>query len=141
MKYWDTSALLRAWKEGWKPAEGMTRPHTLSEWTHVQCGRGLLYILPDGSQEKRTLSRPTAANEVERMVSEMQMVELTGPQIIEALKAWAAIPGLKANSVHDFLHIRAAELHNAKAIVTLNVTEWARMTTLRLEPPVNNGSL
>lgn len=44
--------------------------------------------------------------------------------------------GLKASAVHDFLHVRAGELHKAEAFVTLNLAEWAQLTKLKCELPV-----
>ena len=138
-KYWDTSALLRAWKEGWIPEGGITRPHTVAEWVHIQVGRGMVFKKADGTEEKRALSWPTAAREVRRLVSQLTFVDLSGPQALDAVDAVAQIPNLKPSAVHDFMHIRAAELHQAKAVVTLNLAEWMRMTQLRVESPQPPG--
>lgn len=136
MKYWDTSALLRAWKEDWVPQEGFTRPHTIAEWMHIQTGRGLVFKKDDGTEEKRALSPGAAASEVRRMVAHLTFVDLNGLQTLDAVDQFAGIQGLRAGAVHDFMHIRAAELHQAEALVTLNLTEWSKMTRLRLELPV-----
>ena len=53
MRYWDTAALLRAWKENWEPAGGMTRSHTVAEWMAIQTGRGMVYRTPQGQLVKR----------------------------------------------------------------------------------------
>jgi hypothetical protein len=135
MKYWDTSAMLRAWKEDWRPGAGITRTHTISEWYHIQTGRGLLFTAPDGSREKRALTPATAAREARALFKSLTFVELEAGQVFDALDALAKIPGLKASAVHDFLHIRAAELNHATAAVTLNQEEWGKMTGLRLELP------
>jgi hypothetical protein len=136
MKYWDTSALLRAWKEGWSPASGMTRSHTLAEWFHIQVGRGMVFTNPDGTQEKRALIWPVAAEELRRLVKHLTFVDLNASQVLDALDTLARVPGLKASAAHDFLHIRAGELNNAQALVTLNLAEWAQLTALKCELPV-----
>ena len=135
MKYWDTSALLRAWKEGWLPAGGITRAHTLAEWFHIQVGRGLVFTNPDGTQEKRAMTWPLAAREVRRMVANLKFVDLTAAELLAALDDLAKLPGLKASATHDFIHIRAAERHKAESVVTLNLAEWGKLTKLRLELP------
>ena len=135
MKYWDTSALLRAWKEGWIPREGMTRPHSVAEWVSIQTGRGLVYQLPDGSLVKQNLSPTDAANEARRLFANFHFVSLSGDQTLAAAAAPAKIPAVQGPVVHDFMHIAAAEQHRAESLVTLNVHEWSKMTKLRIEAP------
>lgn len=138
MKYFDTSALLRAWKEGWVPRSGITRTHTLAEWFHIQSGRGLVYRMPNGREEKRALSWPLAASEARRMVANLTFVDLSAAQVMDALEELAGRPGLKAGAIHDYLHVRAAELHKASTLVTLNLVEWSKLTRKRLELPAKH---
>jgi hypothetical protein len=137
MKYWDTSALLRAWKEGWAPGSGFTRSHTVAEWVSIQTGRGLLYEDAKGALEKRALSPATAAAEARRLFANLQFKELTGAQTLDAVQAGAKIQDVKGPAVHDFMHVRTAEFHKATSIVTLNVREFSKMTKLRLELPLS----
>ena len=135
MKYWDTSALLRAWKEGWVPGSGFTRAHTVAEWVSIQTGRGLVYENASGALEKRALSPATAAAEARRLFANLEFKELTGAQTLDAVAAGAKVQDVKGPAVHDFMHVRAAEFHKATSIVTLNVKEFSKFTKLRLELP------
>jgi hypothetical protein len=114
----------------------MTRSHTLAEWLHIQVGRGMVFTNPDGTQEKRALIWPVAAEELRRLVKHLTFVDLNASQVLDALDTLARMPGLKASAAHDFLHILAGELNNAQALVTLNLAEWAQLTALKCELPV-----
>jgi hypothetical protein len=110
----------------------------LAEWFHIQVGRGLVFTKPDGSQEKRAMSWPLATTELRRMTKGLTFVDLKPEQVLAAFDDLAKLPNLKAAVAHDFLHIRAAEANKASALVTLNLVEWAKLTKLKLEPPVKN---
>jgi hypothetical protein len=88
VKYWDTSALLRAWKDGWAPVDGFTRPHTVAEWMAIQTGRGLVYRTAKGELIKRNLSPGDAAKEAQRLFAGVAFRDLTGPQTLEAAAAF-----------------------------------------------------
>ena len=136
MKYYDTSALLRAWKEGWAPVGGMTRPHAVAEWISIQTGRGLVYRTPQGELVKRNLSPADAAKEAKRLFAQLVFRELSGQQTLEAAEAAASKPGIRGGNFHDFLHARTAEVFGAACIVTLNTRDYAMMTHLPLELPL-----
>lgn len=138
MKYWDTSALLRAWKEGWVPVEGMTRSHAVAEWISVQTGRGLVYRSPRGELIKRNLSPADAAREARQLFSRMIFRDLSGPQTLEAAAMAASKEGIRGGNFHDYLHARTAEMFGAERIVTLNMRDYAMMTNLPLELPVRS---
>ena len=135
MRYWDTAALLRAWKENWTPGEGITRTHTVAEWMAIQTGRGLVYRTPQGQLVKRNLSPADAAREVRRLFARLRFQDLSGPEMLEAADHAARLPDVRGNSFHDFIHARTAEASGAKSIVTLNLRDYARMTKLPLETP------
>ena len=137
MKYWDTSAIFRAWKEGWVPVEGMTRSHSIAEWVSIQTGRGLVFEQSDGSLVKRNLSPADAAQEARKIFRNLTFCDLTTEQIWDAIDFIGKRSGLAGVAVHDFMHVRAAELHRAESIVTLNAADFARMTLLPLERPAN----
>ena len=135
MKYYDTSALLRAWKEGWVPESGMTRAHAVAEWISIQTGRGLVYRAPDGQMVKRNLSPRDAALEAERLFARLTFHDLSGPQTLEAAGIAATKEGIRGGNFHDFLHARTAESFGAECIVTLNLRDYQMMTHLPLELP------
>ena len=135
MKYYDTSALLRAWKEGWAPEAGMTRAHSAAEWISIQTGRGLVYRAPGGQLVKRNLSPADAAGEARRLFAHLTFRDLSGPQTLEAAAIAASKEGVRGGNFHDFLHARTAELFGAESIVTLNLRDYRRMTDLPLELP------
>ena len=135
MKYYDTSALLRAWKEGWAPERGLTRSHTVSEWISIQTGRGLVYRAPDGRMMKRNLSPADASREAERIFARLTFHDLTAPQILEAAGLAAAKERIRGGNFHDFVHARTAEIFGAECIVTLNLRDYSMMTNLPLELP------
>jgi predicted nucleic acid-binding protein len=136
VKYYDTSALLRAWKEGWMPMEGMTRSHTVAEWISIQTGRGLVYRDPDGQLVKRNLSPTDAAGEAQRVFSGLVFRDLSGPQTLEAAVLASARDGIRGSNFHDFLHARTAEAFGATTIVTFNMADFRKMTNLPLEHPI-----
>ena len=135
MRYWDTAALLRAWKEDWTPKGGMTRSHTLAEWFAIQTGRGLVYRTPQGQLVKKNLSPHDAAREIRGLVANLTFRDLTAEEVLASTEEAANVSGIQGNSFHDFLHVRAAEIYRAKSIVTLNFGDYARMTQLPLEAP------
>jgi hypothetical protein len=53
-------------------------------------------------------------------------VDLSGEQTLQAAEELSHIAGLSARAVHDYMHIAAATLHKASALVTVNVAEWAK---------------
>jgi len=138
VKYYDTSALLRAWKEGWVPGPGLTRSHTFAEWISIQTGRGLVYRLPDGRLVKRNLSPADASREAERLFAHLTFRDLTGAQTLEAARLAATKRGVQGGNFHDFVHARTAEEFRADCIVTLNLRDYRMMTDLPLELPMES---
>ena len=135
MKYYDTSALLRAWKEGWVPEVGLTRSHSVAEWISIQTGRGLVYRTPNGQMVKRNLSPADAAEEARRLFARLTFRDLTGSQTLDAAALAATKEGVRGGNFHDFLHARTAETFGAESIVTLNLRDFKMMTDLPLELP------
>jgi len=138
VKYYDTSALLRAWKEGWAPACGLTRSHTVAEWFSIQTGRGLVYRTPRGQLVKRNLSPADAAREARQLFAHVTFHDLSGVQALEATGLAAARGRIRGGNFHDFVHARTAEAFGAECIVTLNLRDYAMMTDLPLELPVKS---
>jgi predicted nucleic acid-binding protein len=135
VKYYDSSALLRAWKEGWVPEVGLTRPHSVAEWISIQTGRGLVYRTPNGQMVKRNLSPADAAQEARRLFARLTFRDLSRPQTLDAAALAATKEGVRGGHFHDFLHARTAETFGAESIVTLNLRDFRKMTDLPLELP------
>jgi predicted nucleic acid-binding protein len=135
MRYWDTAALLRAWKENWSPKGGMTQSHTVAEWMAIQTGRGLVYRTSQGQLVKRNLSPRDASKEIRRLVANLTFQDLVAEEVLASTERAVDLSRIKGGSFHDFLHVLTAEIHGAKSIVTLNLHDYARMTKLPLEIP------
>jgi len=118
------------------PTEGMTRSHTVAEWISIQTGRGLVYRDPDGQLVKRNLSPTDAAREAQRVFSGLVFRDLSGSQTLEAAVLASARDGIRGSNFHDFLHAHTAEAFGATSIVTLNMVDFRKMTSLPLEHPV-----
>jgi predicted nucleic acid-binding protein len=138
VKYYDTSALLRAWKEGWAPERGLTRSHTVAEWISIQTRRGLVYRTPQGQLVKRNLSSADAAREAQQLFAQLTFCDLTGAQTLEAARLAATKREVRGGNFHDFLHARTAEIFGAECIVTLNLRDYGMMTDLPLELPLES---
>lgn len=139
MKYWDTSAILRTWKEGWVPATGMTRLHSIAEWVSIQTGRGLVYQLSDGTLVKRNLSAADGAKEARRVFANFVFHELTPEDMLRTIDSIGSRADIAGVAVHDFIHARVAELYKAESIVTINARDFSRMTQLPLETPTKTS--
>jgi hypothetical protein len=114
----------------------MTRSHTVAEWISIQTGRGLVYREPDGQLVKRNLSPTDAAREAQQVFAHLVFRDLSGPQTLEATLLVAARDGVRGSNFHDFLHARTAETFGASSIVTLNMADFRKMTSLPLEHPM-----
>ncbi len=135
-RYWDTSGIIRAYLRGWKP-EGFTRAHAVAEFLCVFTGPGVM-VEKGGQLVKAVLSATDAAKAAREVFGTLSFHDLTGPQTLDAGDALAKVPDVKGKAVHDFMHVRAAELHQAESIVTLNVNQFFKMTKLRLEMPAEH---
>jgi predicted nucleic acid-binding protein len=96
----------------------------------------LVYRDPDGQLVKRNLSPTDAAREAQRVFSGLVFRDLSGPQTLEAAVLASARDGIRGSNFHDFLHARTAEAFGATSIVTLNMVDFRKMTSLPLEHPV-----
>lgn len=118
------------------PIEGMTRSHPVAEWISIQIGRGLVYREPDGQLVKRNLSPTDAAREAQQVFAHLVFWDLSGSQTLEVAVLAAARDGVRGSNFHDFLHVRTAEAFRASSIVTLNMADFCKMTSLSLEHPL-----
>ena len=132
-RYWDTSGIIRAYLNGWTP-EGVTHAHAIAEFVCVLTGPGVL-VQKDGQPVKKVVNMEAAAKAARRMFARLQFQDLSGSETLAAMERAAKIPNVTGRHVHDFVHVAAAEKHNADAIVTLNLKDFSRMTKLRLESP------
>ena len=77
-----------------------------------------------------------AAREAQRVFSGLVFRDLSGPQTLEAAVLASERDGIRGSNFHDFLHARTAEAFGATSIVTLNMVDFRKMTSLPLEHPV-----
>lgn len=87
-------------------------------------------------RSQRNLSPTDAAREAQRLFSRLVFRDLSGPQTLEAAVLASARDGIRGSNFHDFLHTRTAEAFGATSIVTLNMADFRKMTSLQLEPPL-----
>ena len=124
--YWDSSALVESVvndkiKRRLEAERGFTRPHTLAEIFSSLTGNPATRIETD-----------SAAKILERLAISLDFVELTGPEVLDALKS-AREKGVRGGRVHDYLHAVAAEKCGAKKILTLDKNGFAGLTGLQVE--------
>ena len=124
--YWDSSALVESVvndkiKRRLEAERGFTRPHTLAEIFSSLTGNPATRIETD-----------SAAKILERLAISLDFVELTGPEVLDALKS-AREKGVRGGRVHDYLHAVAAEKCGAKKILTLDKNGFACLTGLQVE--------
>ena len=124
--YWDSSALVESVvndkiKRRLEAERGFTRPHTLAEIFSSLTGNPATRIETD-----------SAAKILERLAISLDFVELTGPEVLDALKS-AREKGVLGGRVHDYLHAMAAEKCGAKKILTLDKNGFAGLTGLQVE--------
>ena len=124
--YWDSSALVESVvndkiKRRLEAERGFTRPHTLAEIFSSLTGNPATRIETD-----------SAAKILERLAISLDFVELTGPEVLDALKS-AREKGVRGGRVHDYLHAMAAEKCGAKKILTLDKNGFAGLTGLQVE--------
>jgi len=118
-RYWDSSALVdaihdsRTERMALEPGQ-FTRPHALAEtFSALTSGRMAVKYLPDD-----------AASLVEEITKNFSFVELTAPEVKEALHK-AQSRGVRGGRVHDWLHAVAAKKSGAKELVTDNFSDFA----------------
>jgi hypothetical protein len=57
---------------------------------------------------------------------------------LEAAVLASARDGIRGSNLHDFLHALTSEAFGAISIVTLNMVDFRKMTSLPLEHPVQS---
>jgi len=105
------------------------------EWVAIQTGRGLVYRTFQGRMIQRNFSTRDAARQIHQLCARLVFVDLLGNQLPGATDQSPGLPKMRENSFHYFIHTRTAKVHGAQSIVTLNLTDYARMTKLPLEIP------
>lgn len=130
--YFDTSALIRAWRLGLQP-KGITRAHALAEFYCVLTGPGLA-VVREGKTFKLALSPADALAAAQETFQNLDYHRQTGTDTLAALE-WAVKENVQGRAIHDYLHCDAAEAANATVIVTLNVREFSRLTTKKVVSP------
>jgi predicted nucleic acid-binding protein len=124
--YWDSSALVEAYnspqiKTRLESERAYTRPHSLAE-TFASLT----------ANPKTRIDANAAAGVLARLALSLDFVELTGPDVLAALKT-ARARGVRGGRVHDYLHAVAAEKSGAKKILTLDKNDFDGLTELDVE--------
>ena len=124
--YWDSSALVEACnnpqiKARLETERAYTRPHALAETFASLTGNPATRIDAD-----------SAARILERLALSLDFVDLSGAEVVTALKN-ARARGVRGGRVHDYLHAVAAEKSGAKTILTLDKNDFADLTGLKIE--------
>jgi len=124
--YWDSSALVQSLVNSslqlrLKRDGGFTRAHALAETFSTLTGNPATRIDAD-----------TVAEFISDLAADLDFVELTGPEVLKALKS-ARQKGVRGGRVHDYLHAVAAEKCGAKTILTLDKNGFAGITGLQIE--------
>jgi predicted nucleic acid-binding protein len=135
--YWDTSALLEvilgvpaALSAFNAPHERITRAHTLAEaFSQLTGGR-----MTDAAGARVQLAPNDAARAIAERAVQMEIVSLSGEQILTALKR-AQKKAVRGGAIHDFLHATAAELNGADRIYTLNLKDFRPVTSVTVRAP------
>ncbi len=132
MIYFDTSALIRAWRLG-KAPEGVTRAHSVAEFYCVLTGPGLKTV-ERGRTVAAVLRPKDAVEAARRTFANLTFREVSGAEALEAAKR-AADANEAGKNIHDWMHCAAAVLSHCGQIATLNAKDFSRMTTLRIVSP------
>jgi predicted nucleic acid-binding protein len=124
--YWDASALVQSVvnptiKQRLENERAFTRPHTLTETFSTLTGNPATRI--DAND---------AAAILDRLARSLDFVDVTGPEILKALRT-ARQKGVRGGRVHDFIHAIAAEKSGAAKIFTLDKNDFTDLTGLQIE--------
>jgi len=130
--YWDTSALIRAWRLQ-KTPEGLTRSHAVAEFYCVLTGPGLK-VSQAGQTLNLVLSPADAAVAAKRTFAKMTFREVTGAEALAALPK-AVAKNVAGRGIHDWMHASATTLGQCLQVATLNTRHFAAMTTLPIVAP------
>lgn len=130
--YLDTSALLRACRLNLAP-QGVTRTHSLFEFYCVLTGPGIVTMI-DGRQVKQTTPPKEAARAARETFARVRFFDLEFPQALDELER-AAKKNVHGKNIHDWMHCAAAARAKCESIVTLNFSDFSRMTDLPLVNP------
>lgn len=115
--YWDSSALVSSAVDtalGARLAadKGFSRRHALAEVFSALTGKAHL-----------RLSASKAAKLVEQLAGDLEFVELSTEEIVQAAKDAESL-GVRGGRIHDLLHARAALKSGAGALLTLDRNDF-----------------
>jgi predicted nucleic acid-binding protein len=116
--YWDSSALVQATADlalrtRLHRDRGITRTHALAE-SFSALTAGNLAVRLDAAAAART---------VENLAQDLDFVDLTAKEVLDALKQ-ARRRGVRGGRVHDFLHACAAEKANVDRLLTVDENDF-----------------
>lgn len=134
MIYFDTSALIRAFRLGLAPC-GVTRSHAVAEFYATLTGRGVTVETAAG-REQLVLAPADAAQAIKATFANMNWRDLTPAEVTAEIKE-AVAANVQGAAIHDWLHAGAASLSNATHLATLNEKHFQVLApSLRLMPVV-----
>jgi predicted nucleic acid-binding protein len=116
--YWDSSALIDSLssldvRRRLHAERGWTRNHSLSEMFSALTGGNLAI----------RITADRAAEMIEKLVADLDFVELTESEILSGLKT-ARAKGVRGGRIHDFLHAVAAEKSGAPELLTADQNDF-----------------
>jgi hypothetical protein len=138
--YWDTSAAINAVIS--TEAHGrlekddhVSRSHTFSEFFSVMTGRGIGVTDDNGQVFDLVLSPRTAAKWLRNFAAKVTLVELDGPEILDALDK-AESKRISGQGVFDYGHALAAAKAKVDVILTRDTTDFQRLAgAIKVEWP------
>jgi predicted nucleic acid-binding protein len=118
--YWDSSALVAATEDAVLSArlgaeEGFSRRQAPAETFSMLTGKAHLKV-----------SARVAATILEQLASDLEFIELSTEEIIQAARDAEAL-GVRGGGIHDLLHARAALKSGAKLLLTLDRNDFAKL--------------
>ena len=132
MIYFDTSALVRAFRLGLAPA-GITRSHSVAEFYSTLTGRGIT-VERAGRREQMVLAPKDAATAVKRTFANLDWFDLKPREVLEEIQEAVSV-NVQGAKIHDWLHIGAAALSLATDLATLNEKHFRELApNVRIMP-------
>jgi hypothetical protein len=124
--YFDTSALIRAFRLGLAP-KGISRSHAVAEFYSTLTGRGIT-VEREGHREQMVLAPKDAASAIKRTFKNVEWFDLKPGQVLEEIPE-AVAANVQGPNIHDWLHAGAASLSHATHIATLNEKHFRELST------------
>ena len=134
--FWDSSAVINAAisppvKARLKQGDHVARLHVLLEFFSTMTGRGLSYQDKAGNPVRILFAPDDAARWLRGFASKVSLIELTGPEILDALDK-AQARSIQGGRVYDYAHALAADKVRADEILTRNAADFQGLTKAKI---------